>query len=58
MNANDRYEARAARFYKETGMMAPGKDEPPGFSAHTWEERMEAWNKWVRHLAPRSDEQD
>lgn len=35
MNANDRYEARAARFYKETGMMAPGKDEPPPDSVRT-----------------------
>ena len=52
-NANEVFEAAAAQFRLETGMMAPGKDEAePG--AHTYEERMASWKAWsanrmVRH---------
>lgn len=31
MNANERFELMAEEFYKKTGMLAPGKDSPPGF---------------------------
>lgn len=40
------YEDEAERFYRDTGMMAPGKSEPPDFSTHTMEERYTAWRAW------------
>ena len=43
--AYERYEALAAEFYDETGMMAPGKDDPLG--THEYETRVAAWRKWV-----------
>lgn len=40
----------AERFYRETGMMAPGKDQPPGL-AHSYEERRAAWEDWLSRKA-------
>lgn len=43
-SATEVYEARAARFYEETGMVAPGKDDALG--RHSRDERVEAWILW------------
>ena len=44
---NDGFEEYAARFYAETGMMAPGKDDR--YETHSREERQEEWEAWRRH---------
>lgn len=46
MNTNERFEYMAELFYKETGIMAPGKDAPAGFSCLSPEERNLAWGEW------------
>ena len=43
--ANQRYEDKAEAFYRETGMMAPGKDSRDG--AFSYEEREAAWREFV-----------
>lgn len=43
--ASQRYEEKAEAFYRETGMMAPGKDSRDG--AFSYEEREEAWREFV-----------
>ena len=58
MGPTERYEALAERFYKDTGIMAPGKDSPPGFSTATYEERIEAWEKWLAKSGAAGEEQD
>lgn len=45
---NDRFEARAEQFYKDTGMMAPGKDVPAAMGGPDVDERMEAWRAWTK----------
>lgn len=40
-----RYESAAEAFYRETGMMAPGKDSRDG--AFSYEEREAAWSEFV-----------
>lgn len=47
MNANERFEYMAKLFYKETGLMAPGKDSPAAFGVTDREERQIAWKEWV-----------
>ncbi len=42
--ANELFEERAERFYRETGMLAPGKDSRSG--AYTYEERERKWIEW------------
>lgn len=45
----DLYEAMASKFYSDTGMMAPGKDEPSACCGiHTYEERQAAWAQWKK----------
>ena len=44
-SANDRFERVAAEFYKETGMLAPGKD--PGTQGPPYYERKERWDAWM-----------
>lgn len=41
------FEALAGWFLSETGIMAPGKSEPVGFSTKTREERQQAWGDWL-----------
>ena len=48
---NDIYELFASAFYNETGMMAPGKDDPIG--AYTQEERRVRWEEWIEELRAR-----
>jgi hypothetical protein len=40
-----RYERLAAAFYRDTGMMAPGKDDALG--THTHAERRAAFDAWL-----------
>lgn len=50
MDAYEEYERLASEFYRDTGLMAPGKDDPmPTVSI---EERRERWREW---LAARSE---
>lgn len=47
--ANDLYEIKAYEFYKETGIMAPGKDQPAAMgNSPDYEERVDAWLDWLR----------
>ena len=51
MDANERFEYMADRFYKETGYMAPGKDSPAYFGGvDSIEKRTEMWQEWVEHF--------
>ncbi len=47
MNANERFEYMAELFYKDTGLMAPGKNSPSACGIVSREQRDEAWNKWI-----------
>lgn len=53
-NPSDRYDRMADQFYRETGIMAPGKDvarlDPTG-GGGTYDERCEAWGKWITERA-------
>ncbi len=52
-SANDRYEDLAEKFYKKTGMLAPGKDDAPEMHGqNTIEERIKAWDKFIKELPP------
>jgi len=51
-SANERFERLAAQFYRETGLMAPGKSEPAAGIHTPYEERMEAWLKWRKENEP------
>ena len=44
--ANDRFERLAAEFYRETGIMAPGKDCPPELGQPDFGERWAAFMNW------------
>jgi len=44
MNSNERFEYMAAKFYKETGTMAPGKDDC--LMSHDYDERIKKWSEW------------
>ena len=46
---NDEFEAQAAKFYAETGVMAPGK-HAGYYPTHTHEERREAYVAWCAKL--------
>lgn len=45
MNSNERFEYMAAKFYKETGMMSPGKDDC--LMSHDYDERIKKWSEWL-----------
>tara|TARA_R110002020_G_scaffold150741_1_gene327552 strand:- start:195 stop:401 length:207 start_codon:yes stop_codon:yes gene_type:complete len=47
MNSNERFEYMAELFYKDTGLMAPGKDSPVACGITNREQRDEAWNEWI-----------
>lgn len=43
----ERYEKLAAAFHRETGMLAPGKDQPAAMNGSpSLEERAERWRSW------------
>lgn len=49
MNANECFEENAGRFYRATGMLAPGKDDRS--NSHSRENRKARWDKWaVEHF--------
>jgi hypothetical protein len=44
----EEYEACAEQFYRQTGMMAPGKDVAAASpDEHTFEERSAAWKDFI-----------
>lgn len=44
---NERFEALAERFYRETGIMAPGKDVPAASGDDMpYDERRKRWSEW------------
>ena len=45
MGYTERFDVQAARFYQETGVMAPGKSMPPEMYQQD-SEREHAWAKW------------
>ena len=47
MNSNERFEYMAELFYKDTGLMAPGKDSPVACGITNREQRGESWNEWI-----------
>ena len=48
MNPNTKYEFIAGAFYRDTGLMAPGKDDPFGGSESDFMERQKAWDNWQK----------
>lgn len=51
-NATERYDRLAAQFYRETGIMAPGKDVAAALgTSMTIEDRYEAWRQWCAKSA-------
>lgn len=46
-NANERFEALAAEFRRETGMLAPGKDSPLASGETDEVSRNDAWRKFL-----------
>ena len=55
-NHTEKYENVAEEFYRDTGLMAPGKDDA-GFSSMTYEERRAEWDKWMDARIARQREQ-
>ncbi len=47
MTNNERYEIKAMLFYKDTMLLAPGKDDSLG--AVSVETRREVWNMWLKY---------
>lgn len=47
--ASDTFEALAAAFYRDTGMLPLGKDDPLGY--HTREERRQGFDAWLSERA-------
>lgn len=43
----ERYEVHAEAFRIMTDMHAPGKDEPPSGPTHSYEDRYDAYTKWL-----------
>ena len=52
MENNEFFELLAEVFRLDTGMLAPGKDDPVGDVSH--EMRRITWNRWCRKHATRS----
>lgn len=51
MNASDRFEVIAKKFYQDTGMLAPGKDYPAGEQpSHDYQERMDTYKIWIENF--------
>lgn len=51
MNEMEKYEYLADLFFKETGLMAPGKDCPAAFGGqHDERERAEKWKEWIERF--------
>ena len=50
---NAKFEELAEKFYRETGLFAPGKSEPPTYSGQPYKLRCEAWVQWLKDRARR-----
>lgn len=50
----DRYERLAEEFWRDTHMMAPGKDVSPQMGGPSFEERAAAWREWIKTRTPRA----
>jgi len=50
MSANERFEYMAELFYKDTGMMAPGKDSSAAFGVTDGAKRNNKWKEWVEEF--------
>ncbi len=48
--ATERFEAMAAEFFRDTGLTAPGKDEPVA-SGHDINARLDALDQWRKNKA-------
>jgi len=46
-----RFESMAKQFRKDTGMMAPGKDQPAAMGGPDYRTRADAWNEWLNKRA-------
>lgn len=47
--STEKYDRMADQFYRETGMMAPGKDVPAGLSGkYDFETRSAKWDEWIQ----------
>lgn len=50
--STESFERLAAEFYRETGILAPGKDQPAAMGGHlSDEEREKAWRMWIASRA-------
>jgi hypothetical protein len=49
----ERYDRLAEEFYRETGMMAPGKDVAAAMAEDNNRERFTAWIAWLKAHARR-----
>lgn len=47
---NEQFEQLAEQFYKETGFMAPGKDQPAELNGPSIGVRAAEWEKWMDDL--------
>lgn len=47
VSATERFELLAEQFYRETGIMAPGKSAPLGMYCPDEDERHRAWSEWL-----------
>lgn len=56
MNANEQFEEEAAQFLRETGILAPGKDDIIG--NHSREDRMLAWLEWLERRESKRRDQE
>lgn len=55
---SEAFERDAARFYAETGMLVPGKDEAICASCHELLDRQRAWHAWcLREAERRTDDE-
>ena len=50
MNKDEQFEYMTELFYKETGLMAPGKDSSAVFGMASSEARQDKWDEWVPKL--------
>lgn len=47
LDSQDRFEIKALAFYRETGILAPGKDASPMALPIEDEERTRIWREWL-----------
>lgn len=50
MNANERFEYMAEQFYRKTGMLAPGKDDPLCHGEDYLKNRIAEWYRFAEEF--------